>query len=118
MEKAVVNKYKKYLYRDVFVKIDRKLGDLHPEFDYVYPLNYGYIPNTISEDNEEIDAYVLGVFSPIIEFNGVCKGIVQRYNDEENKLIIMPKDKEYSVEQMEALIEFQERFFEHRIIVK
>jgi inorganic diphosphatase len=118
VDNSVINKYKKYLYKDVFVKIDRKLGDLHPEFNYIYPLNYGYIPNTTSEDNEEIDVYVLGVFSPVLEFTGICKGIVQRYNDEENKLIVMPKGKEYSVEQMEALVEFQEQFFKHKIIVK
>jgi len=34
----------------------------------VYCVNYGYIPETTAPDGEEIDAYVLGVFDPIEEF--------------------------------------------------
>ncbi|QQS87876.1 inorganic diphosphatase [Fusobacterium canifelinum] len=113
-----IEKYIFYLNKEVLVKVDRKLGEKHPNFDFIYPVNYGYIPNTLSEDNEEIDAYILGIFYPLDEFQGICKGIVCRYNDNENKLIVLPKDKEYSIEQMEALLEFQERFFEHRIIIK
>ena len=113
-----IEKYKYYLDKEVSVKVDRKLGEKHPNFDFIYPVNYGYIPNTLSEDDEEIDAYILGVFSPINEFIGICKAIVCRYDDNENKLIIVPSDKNYLIEQMEALLEFQERFFKHKIIIE
>ena len=113
-----IEKYKYYLDKEVSVKVDRKLGEKHPSFDFIYPVNYGYIPNTLSEDGEEIDAYILGAFSPINEFIGICKAIVCRYDDNENKLIIVPSDKNYSIEQMEALLEFQERFFKHKIITE
>lgn len=113
-----IEKYKFYLGKEVLVKIDRKLGEKHPNFDIIYPVNYGYIPNTLSEDGEDIDAYILGNFYPVDEFQGICKGIVCRFDDNENKLIILPKDKEYSIEQMEALLEFQERFFRHKIIIE
>lgn len=61
-----IEKYIFYLNKEVLVKVDRKLGDKHPNFDFIYPVNYGYIPNTLSEDNEEIDAYILGIFYPIL----------------------------------------------------
>ena len=113
-----IEKYRFYLNKEVLVKVDRKLGKRHPNFDIIYPANYGYIPNTLSEDGEEIDAYILGVFYPVDEFQGTCKAIVCRYDDNENKLIVVPKDRKYSIEQMEALLEFQERFFKHKIIIK
>ena len=95
-----------------------KLGDKHPNFDFIYPVNYGYIPNTLSEDKEEIDAYILGVFYPVDKFQGICKAVICRYDDNENKLIVVPKDKNYTIEQMEVLLEFQERFFKYKIIIE
>ena len=50
-----IEKYRFYLNKEVLVKVDRKLGKRHPNFDIIYPVNYGYIPNTLSEDGEEID---------------------------------------------------------------
>ena len=113
-----IEKYRFYLNKEVLVKVDRKLGEKHPNFDFIYPVNYGYIPNTLSEDGEEIDAYILGIFYPIDEFQGICKAVICRYDNNENKLIVVPKDKNYSIEQMEALLEFQERFFKHKIIIE
>ncbi|MBW9311196.1 inorganic diphosphatase [Fusobacterium polymorphum] len=113
-----IGRYKYYLGKEVLVKVDRKLGDKHPNFDFIYPINYGYIPNTLSEDGEEIDAYILGIFYPIDEFKGICKAIICRYDDNENKLIVVPKNKNYTIEQIDALLEFQERFFKHKIIIE
>ena len=113
-----IEKYKFYLNKEVLVKVDRKLGEKHPNFDYIYPVNYGYIPNTLSEDGEEIDVYILGIFYPVDEFKGICKAVICRYDVNENKLIVVPRDKSYSVEQVEALIEFQEKFFKHKIIIE
>ena len=113
-----IEKYKFYLNKEVLVKVDRKLGEKHPNFDYIYPVNYGYIPNTLSEDGEEIDVYILGIFYPVDEFKEICKAVICRYDDNENKLIVVPRDKSYSVEQVEALIEFQEKFFKHKIIIE
>ena len=113
-----IEKYKFYLNKEVLVKVDRKLGEKHPNFDFIYPVNYAYIPNTLSEDGEEIDVYILGIFYPVNEFKGICKAVICRYDDNENKLIVVPRDKSYSVEQVEALIEFQERFFKHKIIIE
>lgn len=109
-------KSKEYLNKIVNVKIDRELGSKHPKHNYIYPVNYGYIPGTVSGDGEEIDCYILGVFDPISEFKGKCIAIIQRTNDNDDKLIIVPEDKNYSNDAIEALVEFQERYFEHELV--
>ena len=105
-----------YLNKTLNVKIDRHFGGKHPKYGFIYPVNYGYIPNTISGDGEELDCYVLGVFEPIKEFEGKCIAIIHRLNDNDDKLILVPKDKDYNIDAIEALVEFQERYFEHTII--
>ena len=107
-----------FLNKEVIIKIDRKLGSLHPKHGFMYMLNYGYIPDTKSPDGEELDAYLLGIFEPVESYEGKVIAIIKRTNDQDDKLIVVPKDKEYTNEQIEALTEFQERFFEHIIIRK
>ncbi len=105
---------KEYLNKTVTVKIDRKLGSKHPKHGFIYPINYGYIPGTISGDGEELDAYVLGVFEPVEEFTGKVIAIIHRTNDDDDKLIVSTK--EYSDDAIRALTEFQERYFKSIII--
>mgnify|MGYP004531030931 FL=1 len=105
-----------YIGKIIGVKIDRELESKHPKHGFIYPVNYGFVPNTISGDGEEIDCYVLGVFEPIKDFTGKCIAVIHRINDDDDKLVIIPKDKNYSNDAIEALVEFQERFFEHIII--
>lgn len=107
---------KKYLNKEVEVKIDRELGSRHPKHDFMYMLNYGYIPNTISGDGEELDAYVIGVFEPISDFKGRVIAVIHRTNDNDDKLIVAPEGIDYSNDAIKAMTEFQERFFESRII--
>lgn len=105
---------KEYLGKNVLVKMDRPLGSKHPKHGFIYPVNYGFIPNTISGDGEELDAYVLGEFSPVDTYNGKVIAIIHRTNDNDDKLIV--SNKEYTDDQIRALTEFQERFFESIII--
>ena len=107
---------KTYIGKLVKVKIDRPMGSKHPKHGFIYPVNYGYVPNTVSGDGEEIDCYVLGIFEPIEEFEGKCIAVIHRTNDNDDKLIIVPKEKEYSNDEIMVLTEFQERFFESIII--
>ncbi len=106
----------KYLGKEVSIKIDRPFGSKHPKHEFIYPVNYGYVPNTISGDGEELDAYLLGVFEPVKEYNGKCIAIIHRTNDNDDKLIVVPLDKDYSNDAIEALIEFQEKYFKHILI--
>ena len=107
---------REYLNKNVKVIIDRKMGSRHPKHGFIYPVNYGYLPNTISDDGEELDCYVLGVFEAINEFEGKCIAIIHRLNDNDDKLIVVPNNRGFSNKEIEALTEFQERFFEHEII--
>lgn len=107
-----------FLDKLVNVVIDRPLGSRHSEKypNHIYPINYGYVPNTISGDNEELDCYILGVFEPLETFKGKCIAIIHRTNDNDDKLIVVPEGRNYSNEEIRALTEFQERFFESEII--
>lgn len=113
MEKA---NYRDFLGKKVHVIMDRPMGSKHPKWEFIYPLNYGYIPDTISGDGDELDAYILGVFEPLKEFDGKCIAAIRRLDDDDDKLIIAPEGKVYSKEQIEALVEFQERLFKYEII--
>lgn len=107
---------KLYIGKLVKVKMDRAMGSKHPKHGFIYPVNYGYVPNTISGDGEELDCYVLGVFEPLEKFTGKCIAVIHRTNDNDDKLVIVPQEKDYSDDAIRALTEFQERFFESIII--
>ena len=107
---------KDFLGKEVEVVIDRKLGSLHPKHGFIYMVNYGYIPNTISGDSEELDAYVLGVFDPVEKFKGDVIAVIHRLNDNDDKLVVVPKGVNYTDDAIRALTEFQERFFKSTII--
>ena len=103
---------KEYIGKNINIKIDRKLGSKHPKHGFIYPVNYGYVPNTISGDGEELDCYLLGVFEPVDEYTGKCIAVIHRINDDDDKLVISPDSREFSNSEIDALTEFQERFFE------
>lgn len=106
----------KYIGDIIEVKIDRPLGSKHPEHGFIYPVNYGYVPNTVSSDGEELDCYVLGIFEPLESFKGKCIAIIHRLNDNDDKLIIVPDNRSFSNKEIRVLTEFQERFFKSEII--
>ncbi|KAF1300754.1 inorganic diphosphatase [Enterococcus sp. JM9B] len=105
-----------YLGKKVTVKMDRPLGSKHPEHNFIYPLNYGFIPDTLSGDGEEIDAYIIGEFEPLEVYEGYVVAIIERLNDTEDKLVVCKELNKYSKEQIQALVEFQERFFNTTIL--
>lgn len=109
---------KDYLGKKLYIKNDRQFGSKHPKHGFIYPVNYGYVPNTVSGDGEELDAYLLGVFKPVEDYTGKCIAIIHRTNDNDDKLIVVPAEKNYSDDAIEALVEFQEQFFEHELIRK
>ena len=107
---------KQFLGKIVTVKIDRPLGSKHPDWDFIYPVNYGYIPHTISGDGEELDAYILGVSEPLQTFCGKCIAIIHRLDDDDDKLIVVPENRVFSDEEIRVLVDFQERFFKSEIV--
>lgn len=109
---------KSFLGKTVNVSIDRPLGSKHPKHGFLYEVNYGFIPNTKAPDGEELDAYVLGVDEPIKEFTGKCIAIIHRMEDDDDKLVVVPESTSITDEEIENRIEFQEKWFAHKIIRK
>ena len=112
----VQNSANDFLGKIVTVKMDRPLGSKHPKHGFVYPVNYGFIPNTISGDGEELDAYVLCVDKPIDNFTGRCMAIIHRTDDNDDKLIVVPDGQNPTDTEIEEKTKFQEQWFKHVII--
>jgi len=100
------------------VVVDRPLGSKHPEYNYIYPVNYGYIPNTASGDGDELDAFILGENKPLEKFKGVCGAVIQRTDDDDDKLVVVGQGRTLSDSEIEKQVEFQEKWFKHEIIRK
>lgn len=106
----------RYLNQRVRVKIDRPLGSRHPRFDLVYPVNYGFLPEVMAPDGEELDAYVIGVDRPLDYFEGICIAVVHRIDDNDDKLVLTEPDRRFCDEEILELVDFQERFFKSTIV--
>ncbi|MBQ3078368.1 MAG: NUDIX domain-containing protein [Clostridia bacterium] len=107
---------KSYLGKIVTVQIDRPFGSRHPhESDIVYPVNYGYIPDTLSGDGEAIDAYVLGVSEPVDTFTGRVIAVIERKNDSEDKLVVAPEELKINQAEIEEAVHFQEKYFDSSV---
>jgi len=107
---------KTFLGKKVELKVDRPLGTKHPKHNYIYNVNYGYVPGIMAPDGEELDAYFLGVTEPVVAGTGICRAIIHRFNDDDDKLIVCAGDFDPSDEEIENFINFQEKYFKHEII--
>ena len=107
---------KQYLCQMVKIKIDRKLGQKHPKWDWSYPVNYGFVPGVIAPDGEELDAYLLLVDTPVEEYEGEVVAIIHRTENDDDKLVVVPAGSTISDEDIEKALEFQEKYFAHQII--
>lgn len=111
MNKMTFEDVKGLIGKEVSVRMDRPLGSKHPKWGFIYPVNYGYIPNTVSGDGEELDVYILGEFHPVEKYTGVVGAVIHRLDDDDDKLVVFAEGKHYSPEQISAITEFQEGFF-------
>lgn len=102
-----------YLGKTVDIEIDRPIGYVHHkgEKTLVYPINYGYIPNVLGGDGEELDVFLLGVNEPVESFTGRIIGIVYRADDVEDKLVMSPEGMTFSAAEMAQAVRFQEKYY-------
>lgn len=106
-----------FLGKPASATIDRPLGSAHPKHGWRYELNYGFVPDTLSPDGEELDAYVMGVGEPLGSFSGVCVAVIHRTNDDDDKLVVIPEGTAVPTdEEIRAATHFQEQFFESKIL--
>ena len=100
----------------VKVIVDRPLGTYHPNHKNIfYTVNYGYIEGILAPDNEEQDAYILGVDKPVTEFSGIVIAIIHRLNDLEDKWVVVSEGTTFTREQILKQVEFQEKYFKIEI---
>ncbi len=106
-----------YLGKNISIVIDRPKGYVHEKDAYtlVYPLNYGFIPGVKGGDGEDLDVYLLGVPTPVREADCRVIGVVYRKNDLEDKLIAAPAGMRFTLEEMQAAVAFQERWYDTEI---
>lgn len=113
LRKALVDSY---LGKTVRIKIDRPIGSVHPkDASLTYPVNYGYLPNVFSGDGEELDVYLLGVDTPVEEYQARVIGIIHRHNDVEDKLVAAPEGVYYTAIEIEKAVHFQEQYYESEV---
>ena len=106
-----------YLGKTVTIKIDRPIGYIHHKEKYslTYKINYGYIPDVIGGDGEELDVYLLGVDEPVDEYTCRIIGIVHRHNDIEDKLVAAPEGLIFNQAQIAQAVHFQEQYYNTKI---
>ncbi len=118
---ALIEKYQqnaalRFLGSTVTIKIDRSVGSKHPKWDFEYPVNYGFVPDTKSGDGEEVDVYILGITDSLQEFTGRCVAMIHRLNDDDDKLILVPDGVNPTNNEIRKVTEFQEKFFKSVIV--
>ena len=106
-----------YLGKTVKIGIDRPIGYIHKKEKYSleYKINYGYVPDVIGGDGEELDVYLLGVNEPVKSAKCRIIGIVRRENDVEDKLVGAPEGMSFTKEEMEKAVDFQEKYYVSRV---
>ena len=106
-----------YLGKTVKIEIDRPIGYVHHkgEKTLVYPINYGYIPDVLGGDGEELDVFLLGVDEPVSKYEGRIIGIVYRADDVEDKLVMAPDGVSFTAEEIARVVYFQEKYYKTTI---
>lgn len=107
---------KQFLGKEVNLVFDRPLGSKHPKHGFIYEVNYGYAPGVKAPDGEDLDAYYLGADEPLEKISGIAKAIIHRLDDDDDKLVVMPKDLNLTDDEIEKAVRFQEQWFKHVII--
>lgn len=104
------------LVKIIKVIVNRPLGTYHPKYkNLFYPVNYGYVEGIIAADGDEQDAYILGVNKPIKEFTGKMIAVIHRFDDVEEKMVVVPTNASLTKEEIKSQVDFQEQFFKTEI---
>lgn len=107
---------KQFLGKEVEVIFDRPLGSKHPKHGFTYEVNYGYLEGVKAPDGEDLDAYYLGTDQSIQKVIGTVKAIIHRLDNDDDKLVVMPKDVSMTDEEIDQAVHFQEQWFKHQVI--
>jgi len=67
-------------------------------------------------DGEEIGVYILGINKPIKNFKGKCIVIIEREDDNDDKLVVVPDGTNFTDKNIQEITYFQEKYFNSKII--
>lgn len=109
---------RKFIGKKVKVIIDKPLGSKHKKFQYKYEVNYGFIPNTMSPDNEELDAYYLSTDKPLDKAEGIAIAVMHRTDDDDDKLVVVAEGENPTDEEIMKKVYFQEKYFHSSVLRK
>ena len=118
LKKLVIReKLENMIGQNVKVYVDRPMKSNHPKHDdIVYPVNYGYIKEIVAGDGEYQDAYILGEDDECDSCEGIVYAVIERENDNEDKLVVVTNNKKYSIEKIKDKVNFQEKYFKYKIV--
>lgn len=103
-----------YLGKKVKIIIDQPYGTNYNNIRY--ECNYGYLPQTIAPDGEGLDAYFIGPKRPLKVAEGVCIAIIHRFDDDDDKLILVKDGLSMTDDEIEKSVNFREKYFRHKIV--
>ncbi len=69
-------------------------------------------------DGADQDVYYLGEEKAVSEFTGRVIAVIHRFNDVEDKWVVAKDGCEFSQEEIESAVDFQEKFFDSEVIFK
>jgi len=96
--------------------IDRPVYSQHPDWSFPYPVNYGYLPGVPAPDGEDLDVYILNIAVPLRHFTGECIAVIHRLNDNDDKLVLVPRGQQLTNQQIRDQTDFQEKYFDSVIL--
>lgn len=107
---------REYLGKTVTVTVDRPYGSFHPHNpDVLYPLNYGYVDELVSEDGEFQDAWIYGPQEPVESFRGSVIGIIY-HKDGPSRFIVSRIGEQPDIQAVMAAVAFEEQYYDTRFI--
>jgi len=117
MESESLKLARTFLGKKVHLEFDQPVGSSYqPHNINSYPINYGYVPGVLAPDGDDLDAYLLNVFKPLKEADGICIAIVHRTNDDDDKLVVVTEGTELTDEEIIKQVSFQEYLYESIIV--
>lgn len=108
-----IKKMERFFGKSVNVRIDRPIGCLH--CGIVYPVNCGYIPESVGSDGKELEVYVLGVDRPLTSFYGKVIGSILRKEGQKDQLVVAPENVLLNQAQIAEAVAFKEQFYHSHI---
>ncbi|MBP9827428.1 hypothetical protein KBC99_03050 [Candidatus Saccharibacteria bacterium] len=112
-----ISKGDDFLGEQIDIIFDRPLGSTHPKHKaMICPVNYRYVPDAQAGNGDPVDVYYLSSEGQVKRTKDTCIGYVDRWDDNGEKLIATDGDM-HGVSGIEKLLSFQEKWFDHEIIL-